>query len=314
MASWLIALLFVSSVALTLGAAGLFADRLDHLGPRLGLPESLTGLVTAVAADAPEISSALIALAQGRKGVSLGVVVGSNVFNLAAMVGASALLVGAVRLGRRALVVEGAVALATTLIVAGLLGGVLPTAAALAGFATVLVPYAIYLARSRVEVAHAISSRVERPAEAALWRASALALVAVGLIVVGSLGMVGFGVDLAHRAGLPERLVGLLVLAIVTSLPNAFTAIRLGLRSRGTALVSETLNSNTINLLGGVVLPALIVGAGALGGGAGFDLGWLLLMTVVTLVLLARAEGMNRLGGVALVALYLAFVVVQVVD
>src|SRR6478672_656844 len=55
--------LFCLSLAVTLGAAGLFADRLDHLGPRIGLSEPLVGLLTALAADGPEIASALIALA-----------------------------------------------------------------------------------------------------------------------------------------------------------------------------------------------------------------------------------------------------------
>jgi cation:H+ antiporter len=312
MSSWLAALLFIASVAVTLGAAGLFADRLDHIGPRLGLPESLTGLLTAFAADAPEISSALAALAQGHKGVSLGVVVGSNVFNLAAMIGATALLTGVVRLGRRALAVEGAVALVTVLIVVALLAGVIPAAVALVGFAAVLVPYAAYLLRSRAELSRALGPRVEHPEEAALWRASALALVAVALIVVASFGMVGFAVDLANDWGLPESLVGLLVLAVVTSLPNAFTAIRLGLGGRGAALVSETLNSNTINLLGGVILPALLIGAGGLAGGNGLELGWLVAMTVIALALLGRARGMGRLGGAALMFCYFAFVVIQV--
>jgi cation:H+ antiporter len=312
MSSWLAALLFIASVAVTLGAAGLFADRLDHIGPHLGLPESLTGLLTAFAADAPEIASALIALAQGRKGVSLGVVVGSNVFNLAAMIGASALLAGVVRVGRRALIVEGAVAVGALVIVVALLSGTLPAVAALIGFVAVLVPYAVYLARSRAKLSHALGPRPQHPGEAALWRASALALLAVALIVLASFGMVGFALDLAHGWGVPEALVGLLVLAVVTSLPNSFTAIRLGLGGRGAALVSETLNSNTINLLGGVVLPALVIGAGGLAGGIGLELAWLVAMTALAVVLLGRRRGMGRLGGGALVLGYLAFVAVQV--
>ena len=50
------------SVAVCPGAAALFADRLDHVGPSSGLSEPLVGLLTALAADGPEIASALIAL------------------------------------------------------------------------------------------------------------------------------------------------------------------------------------------------------------------------------------------------------------
>src|ERR1700675_3647778 len=111
---------FLGSGLLTFAAAAFFADKLDHIGPKLGLPEAIVGLLTAAAADAPEISSALIALSRGEKQVGLGVVLGSNVFNLAAMIGASAVLAGAVTLRRDALVVEGAVALLATLVAAGL--------------------------------------------------------------------------------------------------------------------------------------------------------------------------------------------------
>src|SRR5215831_19773249 len=116
MATPLVILLFLASLAATLAAAAFFADKLDHVGPRLGLPEAIVGLLTAVAADAPELSSAVIALARGEKDVSLGVVLGSNAFNLAAMIGASAALTGAVLIKRRPLAIEGIVALSATLV------------------------------------------------------------------------------------------------------------------------------------------------------------------------------------------------------
>src|SRR2546423_6741131 len=88
-------LLFLGSLAVTLAAAGFFADKLDHVGPRLGLPEAVVGLLTALAADAPELSSAIVALTRGEKDVSLGVVLGSNVFQLPALIRGSAFLPGA---------------------------------------------------------------------------------------------------------------------------------------------------------------------------------------------------------------------------
>ena len=82
--------LLAVSLAVTLIAARLFARRLDRLGLRFGFPEALIGLLTALAADGPEISSALYALFKDAKNVSVGVLVGSNAFNLAAMIGLSA--------------------------------------------------------------------------------------------------------------------------------------------------------------------------------------------------------------------------------
>ena len=309
---FLAAAIFAFSVLLTLGAAGFFADRLDHLAPRFGMPEALVGLLTALAADAPEISSALIALAKGAKSVSLGVVLGSNAFNLAAMIGLSAVVAGSVRIEPRSLAVEGAVGLLGGVMAAGVIVGAIVPGLALLAFAAVLVPYLILLARRAPAPRSAHQRPPHRLSETPSWRLASTILVAVALIVAGSEGMVRSALTLAGEWHLSAALVGVLILAVLTSLPNAFTAVRLGSSRRGAALVSETLNSNTINLLGGVMAPALIVGLAPASGLVRFALGWLIGMTVVALLLLARRRGAGRAGGALLIVLYAVFVVVQV--
>jgi cation:H+ antiporter len=154
---------------------------------------------------------------------------------------------------------------------------------------------------------------VREPANAqpSLWLPVALSALAVVLIVLGSAGMVDSAVHIADRLNVPPSVAGALVLATVTSLPNAFTAIRLGLDHRGAALVSETLNSNTINLGIGIILPAVIVGLAGASTLVRFDLAWLILMTTVTIALLARPRGLGRFAGVWLVGLYLVFLAVH---
>ena len=105
------------------GGRGHVRQALDRLGAKYGLPEVWIGLLTALAADGPEVSSALVALIKGAHDASVGVIVGSNTFNLAAMIGVSALLVGCVQVARNTLLLEGSVALAVTVIVIALLVG-----------------------------------------------------------------------------------------------------------------------------------------------------------------------------------------------
>lgn len=135
--------LFLASLVVTLVAAATFARRLDRLGARFGLSELSIGLLTALAADGPEISSALVALARGAHDASVGVIVGSNTFNLAAMVGVSVLLAGAVQVTRKTLALEGATGLAVTAIVTALLLGWLSAAVAVVALACVIGPYLI---------------------------------------------------------------------------------------------------------------------------------------------------------------------------
>jgi cation:H+ antiporter len=322
-----LAALFVASLAVTLAAAGFFARRLDVLGLRLGLPETLLGLLTALAADAPEVSSAVAALVKGEHAAGVGVVVGSNVFNLAAMVGLSAIVGRRVQLRREALVVEGAVGLAVLLVAAVLIVGWLPPAVAIAMIALVIVPYVALLAAGPrgadrlpqgAHFFHRVFGEEHRPVgprpehgEAVLLPALVL-FPALAIIVAGSALMVEAAVRLADRWSVPKYLVGVLVLAALTSLPNAFTGVRLGIQRRGSALLSETFNSNTINLVAGIAIPAIVLTIGSYSGLVAFDLAWLMGTTLVVLALLAPARGTGRVGGSLVVALYLVFVAVQI--
>lgn len=320
---------FAVSLAATLLAAATFARRLERVARRIGLAEAVIGLLTAFAADGPEIVSALVALGKGAGDTSLGVLVGASIFNLAAMLGLSALATGAVLLRREALALEGAVALFAVTIAALLVFGVLPAIAACLLFAAVFVPYVCLLVRGRVprrlrlhrrgvlaleRALHTGAHAAEAPdaQERGVWGLAALIPVDVAAIVAGSFGMVAAALSLAHRWGAPEGLVGLLVLAPLAGLPNAYTGVRLGLARRGEAVVSETFNSNTLNLLAGVVLPALVVSVASPGAGVEIALAWLLGATAAALCLLAQRDGLGRVGGAALLGLYAVFAVLEI--
>ena len=299
--------LFLVSAAVMFAAAGYFADKLDHVGPRLGLPESAVGLLTAVAADTPEIAAAVAALLQGDKQASLGVVIGSNVFNLAAMIGVSAVLAGAVAIGRRTLMVEGTVSVLTLAVSVALVAGAIRAWLAFLLFLAVVVPYLV-IALRRDAPAHQPHPHDDK---GGLAKPIALIVPAVALIVLGATGMVRASLALAGHWGISETITGVLILAVITSLPNAFTAVRLGLAGRGDALVTETLASNTINLIGGILIPALFVGLAAATGKVYFDLAWLGGMTVLVLVALAAPRGLGRAIGAVLIALYVVFLAVH---
>jgi cation:H+ antiporter len=317
--------LFLASLIVTLLAARLFARRLDRLGVRFRFPEALIGLLTALAADGPEISAALFALFKGAHNVSVGVVVGSNAFNLAAMIGLSGLLAGGVRLPRATLLLEGSIGAAITVIGAAVLLGWLPALAAAMMSAAVLVPYLLLLIGGgrRVPIpgtlTRALKQRPRREQSAAVPTDPAhhllgLIVLDVALIIAGSAGMVQAALALGDHWHISHAVLGVLVLAPLTSIPNAITGLRLGLAGRGAALVGEMFNSNTINLAAGVIVPALFVTIGALSSAAKLQLGWLIGMTFVTLLLLGRRHGIGRAGACALILMYAVFAALETVS
>jgi Ca2+/Na+ antiporter len=258
------------------------------------------------------------------------------------MIGVSTLLVGSVRLRREVALLEGTVALLVTVVTGALVLRWLTAGMAVGLLAVILVPYLVLLARGpdvfrRLSFRWAAAGRLAaeldeayRPrrtpghgvavapdaagAPGRVWVPAALMVPAVGIIIAGATGMVETSLTLANRWHLPHVVVGVFVLATLTSLPDAYMAIRLAHARRGLAVVSATLHSNTLNLVGAVALPALIVTVAPLTGLVKFDLVWLLGMTVVTLFLLARRNGTDRRGGILLLALYACFVAVHAAE
>jgi cation:H+ antiporter len=295
---------FVLSAAVTLWAAAIFAKHLDSVAIRLGMADALLGLLTALAADGPEVASAVTALVRGEHQVGVGVVVGSNAFNLAAMIGGGAIAAGRIRARPASLRLEAVMAAAALAAAGGVVTGVVGPWPALAALTCVLVPYVWLVARSDDDAGHPA-----HPREADHPLARALAVMAAGLIgiVVGSVVMVDTALVVADHVGVSRAFVGIVVLGVLTSLPNAYTAIRLARMQRGDATVSETMNSNTINLVAGVLIPAVVLGAGAVASGGG-TLAGVAVMTAVTLAFLVPRRGIGAGGGAVLIALYAVFV------
>ena len=321
--------LFLVSIGIMLAAASVFAGRLDHIGLRLGLPETLLGLLTALAADAPELASTVTALVENRHAVAVGVAVGASAFNLATMLGLSAVVTARIRARHEALELEAFVGLWTIAVATAVAGGVLGGAVGIALVGIVAVAYVALLAAGHrlIRLLHlgAGESRFvqrsfgeeHRRVQPLDSRREAVQLVlvllaALGLIIVGSVGAVRAATSLGDRWSVPQTLVGAVVLGVLAALPNAWTGIRFGLQRRGSALMSETLNSNSINVAAGIALPAALGSLTSFSGLDVFGLAWLLGMTAVAVVLFGRPNGAGRPAGALLIVLYAVFVAIQV--
>src|SRR6201987_499603 len=162
-------LLFAAGAAVSLAASWLLVSRLERLGERAGFSEAWLGLVAALAADAPEITSAVTALARGQASVGAGVIIGSNVFNLAALLGLAAMVAGWIGFPRRVGVLSGGPAVGGGAVCLLTVAAVIAPAAGLALAAVVLAPYVAVLGMSR--------ARVERLGCSARWRRGLMAAV-----------------------------------------------------------------------------------------------------------------------------------------
>ena len=303
MSSGLALLAFLLGLGLSLAASEVLVRTLSRLGHELRLSAGLLGLLVALGADSPEISSALAASLSGARDVGVGVIIGSNLFNLAALLGLSALIAGRLRFRRMLLALDGGVALLATLIVALLVAVRLAPVLGLALMLIVTVPYVFVLARPVQLPPNWSQARGS-------WRPALWLLPAIGAIVAGSSLMVAMALPLGDRWHVSRAVLGTVVLAALTSLPNAYAAVRLALRQNGPAVVSEAFNSNTLNLVAGISVPALFLGGIGAVPGAGRELGWLLAMTLAAIGLGFAREELGRPSGLVLILIYAAFLAV----
>jgi len=316
---------FALGAIVSLATSWLLVSRLERLGERLGLTEALLGVVAALAADAPEITAAISAISGHQQRLGAGVVLGSNVFNLAALLGLSAVVAGQVGLHRKVVALGGAVAMWVAVVSLLVVTGLLPVLAGLVLALATLVPYVILLGTEGQGI-----ERLRLPQRWWTWLRSAVTeeeieleevirpgvgrrrdvVVAAGALVVvvgASVVMEHAASEIGRRYGLPQIIVGGLVLAAVTSLPNAVAAVYLARRGRAAATLSTALNSNTVNVVAGLMVPGVVLGLGQPTFQAGLVTAWYAALSLAVVALAYIRRGLGRGVGLAVIAGYLLF-------
>ncbi len=322
-AAWVV---FLLSALVSLGASALLVARLERIAAHLGFREATLGLVAALAADGPEITAAVTGLARGQHAIGVGVVLGSNAFNLAALLGLGALSAGRIRLHRDVMVFAGSVATVVALLSVGAASGALVPGVALGLSAFVFIPYVVVSSvspgtltrwplpsRFATRLARAVSDEEQELAAATDPKESGPldvvgATLALGTVIGSSILMEHAASAIGERYGIAEILTGGVLLAAVTSLPNAVSAIYLARRGRGSAVLSTALNSNALNVVFGLLLPAMFVGLGSYGGSGVLVASWYAGLTVVALALAYAGPGLGRVSGALVVCGYLGLV------
>ena len=317
---------FAVGAAVSLGTSWVLVSRLERIGERLRLSDALLGILAALAADTPEITAAVTALPRHERVVGAGVVIGSNVFNLAALLGLGAVVAGRIGLHRKVVALGGVVALWVAIMCLLTVAGVAEAPTGLGLVLTVLVPFVVILGGQRTRL-----RRLALPGRVATWLASAvdeeelelvvairpkrgrprdvLEEVAALAVVVGASVTMERGVSsLGRHFGVADVIIGGLVLTAVTSLPNAMAAVYLARKGRGAAALSTALNSNNLNVLAGLLIPAVAIGLARPSGQELVVAGSYVGRTVLVLALAYAERGLRRWAGWLILAVYGAFV------
>ncbi len=300
----------VGIVFLAKGADWL-VDGASRIALRLGVSSFVVGLtVVGFGTSMPEFAVSVVASLKGSGGLSLGNAVGSNIMNLLLVLGVAAVLAPIHVLGsRRALwrdLLFGVVP-AAILIVSAWDGDIERPWALL-----LLAVFAAFIAVTCVQARRGDQSPTVVTGNP--LRHVFLTVLGIAVLVTGSEMMVSGGVDLAHRFGVSDAIIGLTLVAFGTSLPELATSVTAALKGQSEISVGNVLGSNVFNLglivgtaftIRPMTVPNMVIR---------HDIPFLIAATLVVGVVVLRDRKISRLEGVGMlitVAAYLAFVVVR---
>lgn len=317
-----------------------FISSLDKISKDLRLSSDAAGAtLMAVGSSAPELFVALFAVLKpgDHQVIGIGSIVGSAIFNLLVIVGASALVRKAtltkIPVIRDVLFYSISVALLVIFIWDGKLElwetGVFLGLYLIYVFAVIKwrkwFPYEDKYVEEEGEEAECNGKGLIGFFDKALcfifpkpkyyyW----VFVVSILLIAGLSWALVELAVVISHGLGIPESVIALTVLAIGTSIPDLFSSLIVAKQGRGEMAVSNAIGSNIFDILVGLGLPFLIVMS--LSGGvisAGGDLissslilsGSVLLLIVLLLTFKWRV---GKLTGILLLASYIFYIVYEI--
>lgn len=301
-----------------------FVGGASALALALRVPQLLVGLtVVAYGTSAPEIIVGVQAARAGHGDVALGNVIGSNIANIGLILGIAALIRparvdGTLRRRELPMLVASA-AIVPLLLLDGVVGRHESGALLL-----IALGYTAWMVRESRSAAVLASARADAtilgsaadaagaPAPPSSLRAALTAVVGLIVLLVGGTLFVEGAVSVARTLGMSERLVGLTIVAVGTSLPELVTSVIAARRGHSDIAVGNVVGSNIFNTFLCLGAAGLFGPVGAPLATLGVDLVALVVMTGLAGAFIRSARTISRLeGGIAL-ACYAVFVLVTV--
>ena len=319
----LIVLLLLGGLLTLSAGAELLLRGATRLAALLRISPLVVGLtVVAFGTSAPEFAVSIGAALHGKTDIAVGNVVGSNIFNVLAILGISA-LVAPLPVHRKLIRVDVPVMIAGVLLVWWFMsdGGVSRTEGAIA-FCGLLVYTTLLIIHSRAsssspqaEAAHdaAAGGPVRNPWMRAV-EALLMVIVGLALLVQGSNWFVDGAVQLARILGLSELVIGLTIVAAGTSLPELATSVWAAARGEREISVGNIIGSNVFNTLGVLGSAAAFspTGVPVSPSALNFDIPVMAAVCAVCLPMFFTGRSLSRWEGVLLIGYYVGYTTVLI--
>jgi cation:H+ antiporter len=262
-------LLFILGLLVLVAGAELLVRGSSRLAAAFGVSPLVIGLtIVALGTASPEIAVSLRAAMTGQGDITIGNVIGSNIFNILVVLGISAIVVPIViaeQLIRLDVPIMIGISLLTYFLV---LDGTLSFMNSMVLFIGVIAYTVFSLHQSRKE-----SEEVQREYEQEFAQKEPFTLLNIlrymffvaaglGLLVLGARWLVDSASSIAEALGVSQLIIGLTIVAIGTSLPEVATSLVAALKGESDIAVGNAVGSNIFNLLGVLGVAGLVAPEG----------------------------------------------------
>ena len=299
---------FLPYVLLVLGflflvkGADLFVDGSSTIAKHMKIPSVIVGLtIVALGTSAPEASVSITAALSGNSDISLGNIVGSNIFNFLTVIGVSAMICPIIShkdiIKRDLWWNLGITGLLLLLILDKKIGHI--------DGAILLLGMALYLF---VVIRNALKNRTEETKEELLSVPKSIIFMVIGLaaIICGGNFVVDNASIIAKSLGLSETLIGLTIVAIGTSLPELVTSVTAARKKEAGIALGNAVGSNIFNILfilgASSVLTPINVASELF-----IDTIILIVVSIIIFIVAVTSKKTTRLEGLICTLLYVAY-------
>lgn len=270
--------------------------------------------IVAFGTSAPELLVSIQAAMGGNPGIALGNVVGSNVANIALILGITALIHPIPVAGRTIKIDAPFLVFATiALTTISFLFGALTRLEGIIGLLMlfIFVGYQIVLTK-RETTKQSADDESETGSISPLWKSVVALVLGISFLKLGAELLVNGAVSIASSLGVDDRVIGLTIVAIGTSLPELFASVIAARKGSVDMAVGNVVGSNLFNIMCVLCASCAITPIAAIPAGFTTDCIWMLALTLLIWFQLRTDYRLTRLEGIILITLYFIFIITAI--
>ena len=245
-----IVLLIVGFILLIKGA-DVFVEGASKVAAMLNIPQIVIGLtIVAFGTSAPEAAVSIASSFKGTAGIAIGNIIGSNIANVLLILGVSG-IIGALTIKKNTYFIETPFVILITIVLLtlGYLGGSISKldGCILWAFFLVFLYYLYRLTKKGDDTS--VDDIPELDGNDRLWKLIIMIVLGIVCVVVGSQVTVDSASYIAKEFGVADRIIGLTIVSIGTSLPELVTSVSASFKGKNDIAIGNIIGSNIFNIL-----------------------------------------------------------------